>query len=41
LVAVRIWSTTGADKREKLKDRDTDGQIAMKWGELKAMPEGS
>jgi transposase, IS5 family len=31
----------GADKREELKDRDIDWQIAMKRGKLKAMPEGS
>jgi IS5 family transposase len=31
----------GADKREELKDRAIDWQIAMKRGKLKAMPEGS
>lgn len=32
---------TGADKRDELKDRAIDWQIAMKRGKLKAMPEGS
>lgn len=31
---------TGADKRDELKDRAIDWQIAMKRGKLKAMPEG-
>lgn len=31
----------GADKRDELKDREIDWQIAMKRGKLKAMPERS
>jgi IS5 family transposase len=32
---------TGVEKREELKDRDIDWQVAMKRGKLKAVPEES
>jgi len=32
---------TGVEKREELKDRDIDWQVAMKRGKLKAVPEDS
>jgi hypothetical protein len=32
---------TGVEKREELKDREIDWQVAMKRGKLKAMPEDS
>ena len=34
-----IRDSTGVEKREELKEREIDWQVAMKRGQLKAVPE--